>query len=308
MDDRAPGSLGPPEAERPRPPAAQRPHPPAAQRPHPPAAQRPHPPAARRRRRGTRITERDRELLSFLAEHRLVLATHVQAQLGISSRAAYARLQALGAAGLLAHEPARFHGQPGCFQITRRGLQMIGSELSRPRIDLSCYRHDVGLAWLWLAARSGVFGPMREVYSERRLRSHDGTVDGRATPLGVRLGGVGPGGRDRLHYPDLILVGTDGRRIAIELELSPKPRRRLERILAGYAADAHIDVVLYLVDDARVAGAVRRAAANLGISPLVHVQRARLAGPKPTSSAGLLADRATWRGRATAPRDAELTR
>jgi hypothetical protein len=259
------------------------------------------------RRRGTRITERDFTLLSFLAEHRLALATHAQALLGISAGAAYARLRALSGAGLLVHEPARFHGQPGCFQITRAGLRLIGSGLPPPRIDLSCYRHDVGVAWLWLAARNVVFGPMRDVIAERRLRSHDGTADGRADPLGVRLGGVGPGGRDRLHYPDLILIGIDGRRIALELELSAKPRRRLETIIGGYGADPRVDAVLYLVDEPRVAGAVRRAAANLGISPLVHVQPVRLAGGR-ASSAGLVAERGTQRRRRAGERDREPVR
>ena len=98
-------------------------------------------------------------------------------------------------------------------------------------------------------------------------------------------------GRARLHYPDLVLVGSDGRRFAIELELSPKGRSRLERIIAGYGADPRVDGVLYLVDDARVARGVRTAAANVGISHLVHVQRVSLAGADRTGSAGVTAQR-----------------
>jgi hypothetical protein len=89
----------------------------------------------------------------------------------------------------------------------------------------------------------------------------------------VRLGGVGPSGRERLHYPDLLLIDPGGRRIAIELELSSKGRGRREKILAGYAADARIDVVLYLVRDRRVGRAIQASARRLGIGPLVHVQR-----------------------------------
>jgi hypothetical protein len=248
------------------------------------------------RRRGTRITDRDRTLLSFIGEHRLVLATHVQALLGISAGAAYARLHSLSQAGFLIHRPL-FQGEPGCYQITHKGLQLIDSALPRPRIDLRGYRHDVGVAWLSLAARNGVFGPMQEVHAERLLRSHDGTAEGREDPLGVRLGGFGPGGRARLHYPDLVLVGADGRRFAIELELSQKGRSRLEQIIAGYGADRRVDGVLYLVDDARVARGVRAAAANVGISHLVHVQWVSLAGADRTGSAGVGAERAPRRRR-----------
>lgn len=277
-----------------------------ARAPRPPATIAREIPKPRPRRR-THITERDRQLLSFIGEHRLVLATHVQALLGISASASYARLHALSEAGFLIHRPL-FQGEPGCYQITRQGLELIDSALPRPRIDLRGYRHDVGVAWLSLAARQGVFGPMREVHAERLLRSHDGTADGRADPLGVRLGGAGPGGRARLHYPDLVLVGADGRRFAIELELTPKGRSRLEQIVAGYGADPRVDGVLYLVDDARVARGVRAAAANAGISHLVHLQRVSLAGADRAGSAGVAAERVTRRHRSAGRLDPDHSR
>lgn len=218
-----------------------------------------------------RITVRDRELVVFVAAHRLVLAAHVQALLRLSGAAAYARLHSLSAGGFLSHRRV-FHGQPGCYQVTRTGLALIESDLPPPRLDLRSYRHDVGVAWLWLAARAGTWGPMRQVLAERDLRSHDGKPDRRDEPFAIRLGGVGPGGRERLHYPDVLLVTTDGRRIALELELSSKGRARRERILTGYAVDRRIDAVAYLTDDVSVARAVRTSAAGLGVGDRVHVQ------------------------------------
>jgi hypothetical protein len=221
---------------------------------------------------GARLTERDKQLLAFMAEHRLVLASHVQAFLGVSAQVAHGRLRALAALGMVAGQRL-FHGEPGCHQITRRGLAAIGADLPAPRLDLRGYRHDVGVAWLWLAAEQGGFGALREVVSERRMRSRDGTADGRAEPLGVRLGGTGPTGEPRLHYPDLLLVDSGGHRIAVELELSGKGRERRERIIAGYGADPRFDAVLYLVDRDPVGRSVASSAARLGLGPLVHVQR-----------------------------------
>ncbi len=63
-----------------------------------------------------------------------------------------------------------------------------------------------------LAARAGRFGAGARVISERHMRSHDGRTAERARRYGVRLGGVGPGGRDCLHYPDLVLVTDTGHR------------------------------------------------------------------------------------------------
>jgi hypothetical protein len=227
-----------------------------------------------------RLTSRDLETLSFAAEHRLVLADHVAALLGISGTGAGSRLRSLSRAGFVtAQRP--FDRGPSCFQIARPGLDAIAADLRAPRrLDLRSAEHEIGAAWLWLAASSGTFGALREVLGERRLRSSDASPERAGAPYGVRLGGVGPGGRERLHYPDLLLIDPGGRRIAVELELSSKGRARREKILAGYAADARIDVVLYLVRDRRIGRSIQESARRLGIGPLIHVQRVDFAGPR----------------------------
>ncbi len=218
-----------------------------------------------------------------MAEHRIVLSRHVQQLLSISQGSASARLAALATARYVRRDPW-FHRQAACHQITRRGLAAIESDLPAPGTDLRSYRHDVGAAWLWLVAHRGDFGPLLEVVSERRMRSHDGTEEGRAEPYAVRLGGPGRGGAEHLHYPDLLLVDPSGRRIALELELTSKHRVRREKILGGYAADARIAAVLYLSDNAGVRRAIADSARKLGISGLVHVQRARWELPPPPAA------------------------
>ncbi len=228
---------------------------------------------------GIRLTVRDRQLLSFAADHRLVLANHVQALLDISENAAQARLRALSRAGYLQTRPL-FHQQPSCYLVSARGLAAIGSTLPRPRLDLRTYMHDVGTAWLWLAASRGAFGPLAEIVSERQMRSRDGLpqVPGLALAddvmgrFGVRLWEVGPGGHERLHYPDLLLRTVDGRRIALELELSPKSPRRLDKIMSGYGADRRVDAVIYLVNRPPIGRNLEAAAARVGTSSLVRVQ------------------------------------
>jgi hypothetical protein len=219
------------------------------------------------------LEDGDRALLEFMAEHRLVHAAHAQRLLGESRGAALARLRRLGARGYVRRE--RPFGGPRIFHlITATGLRAVGSALPAPKFRLSCHEHDIGVAWLWLAARAGAFGPLRGVLGERRMRSLDATVRDRGQPLAVRLGGVGAGGRERLHYPDLLLLTRTGRRVAVELELSAKGRQRRERILAGYAADARVDAVLYLVSRRSTGRAIQASARRLGIHELVHVQLA----------------------------------
>jgi hypothetical protein len=238
----------------------------------------------RRRRRSpaVRLTDRDLELLAFLARHRLVHSGHVAALLGVADRRAREILRRL-ADGRYVRGETVFAEQRACYRIRRKGLEAVGGGLPAPGLDLRSYEHDMGLAWLWLAARGGAFGPIREALSERQLRSHDEAPERTEPPLAVRLGGFGRGGRERLHYPDLLLLRPDGRRIALELELSPKPRRRLEGILAGYGADPGIDAVLYLVPNRTIGNAVIAGASRLGLSDLVRVQLVR-GEPRPGGS------------------------
>ncbi len=260
-----------------------------------------------------RLTERDRLVLAFAAEQRLVLAGQVAALLGVTAPTARQRLHRLSEGGYLRF--ARDLSGPGCYLIERRGLAAAGSRLPPARaVNRSEYEHDVGLGWLWLAARRGLFGELEGVISERQMRSHDGRIGRHDEPLGVRLPGVGPRGGDRLHYPDLLLECRTGHRVAVELELTPKSRVRREAILGGYAVDARIDVVLYLVAERSVGRAIERAAAATGVSSLVRVQMVSR-DPPVKEAAGRLAARLPARNRDTTAarlpargRDAEVTR
>ena len=153
------------------------------------------------RARSVQLTDADRALLAFAAEHRFVLAAQVALLLGSSDATAGARLRRLGRAGYV-RRVRELHRGPAWHQITASGLRAISSELPAPRgFDLATHRHDAGLGWLMLAARAGRFGGVRRVVSEREMRSGDGRASATDPRYGVRLGGVGPGGRDRLSLP-----------------------------------------------------------------------------------------------------------
>lgn len=206
-------------------------------------------------------------VLEFLAQHRVAITWHVQELLGATRQGAELRVRRLVEAGLAGRQRI-FEGHPAACWITRRGLDAIGSSLPAPGLNLKEYRHDVGGGWLWLAARNGAFGELRGVVSERTMRSAD-RRDG--FELGRRYG-IGAGAGGRLHYPDLLLETAGGHRLAVELELTGKGRRRLDGIMLGYAADPRIDGVLYLCPRGRVGTGVREAARRAGIGDRVSVQ------------------------------------
>jgi hypothetical protein len=244
-----------------------------------------------------RSDERDRRLLEFASHHRIFLPSQIALLLRVGEGAAQVRLRALRATGLV-RDGRRFASAPACDQITGAGLRAIASPLRAPQRSYpGGYQHDVGLGWLWLSARTGAFGSLRGVHSERHMRSHDARSDDWDDRFGVRLGGLGPGGRERFHYPDLVLETGSRRRVALELELTSKSPARREGILGGYAVDRRIDAVAYLVDRPSIGRAISQSAARLGISDLVHVQRVSFDPPSRGPAASVSATRLQVRAR-----------
>lgn len=208
-----------------------------------------------------------------MAGHRLVLAAHVQERLRVSGVVAYRRLRGLVGAGLLSYARI-FHAQPGVYRVTEGGLALAGSALPVPRVDLRTYAHDLGIVWVALAFEADAAASGDVVLSERELRSRDRRAgDGGRARLGVLLAGAGPAGRARVHYPDLAILDGEGRRIvAVELELTCKGPRRLERILAAYARDRELQRVIYVTERSVVARAVARAAVRAGAEGVVETR------------------------------------
>ena len=98
------------------------------------------------------------------------------------------------------------------------------------------------------------------VLGERRYRLIERTT-------GDLIGSVPLG--ERLHRPDLLLIGGS-RVIAVEVELTVKAPRRLERICRGFARARHLDGVVYFAAP-RPARAVQRAVAAAGAGGAVRV-------------------------------------
>jgi hypothetical protein len=226
------------------------------------------------------LEESDLALLRFGAEHRFVLAAQGARLLARPVASVQRSLSRLRTAGLVRSDSI-FRHEPIAYRVTRTGLAAAGSELRpSPALDLAAYRHDVGLAWLDIAARRGLFGEVSELVAEKRMRSEDRRADRpdssprHGVPLGVRQGAGG----GHSHYPDLVLMTGSGHRVAFELELSTKAPARRERILAAYAADPRFDAVVYLVATRAAGDAIARSAARAGARDKVQVRRFAWAG------------------------------
>lgn len=111
------------------------------------------------------LTDGDRKLLEFVAEHRLVLERQLERLLAPLGSDLHDRLSLLAAEDYV--RSGQVFGETH-YRIRKLGLAAIGSRLAAPKPKLATYKHDIGVAWLWLAARGGTFGSLREVIGERR--------------------------------------------------------------------------------------------------------------------------------------------
>ena len=191
-----------------------------------------------------RFTERDGRLLQWINGHGFVTLQQVARWLGTNYQTAQRRVRLLFDHGYLDRQWL-VHGDRAHW-LTPTGRAVCGDSLPPPKhIRLGSYRHDrmlVDLALTLVAETDGHFTP------ERRLRQM------------LEIDQVGKRG----HVADGWLHTEDQKMpIAIELELSTKGSRRLERILRGYMADLDIAEVWYFVESEAVRRQLTKAAKDL---------------------------------------------
>src|SRR3954451_10298680 len=148
------------------------------------------------------------------------------AAFGLGRTAAYCRVATLVEAGLLQRLEI-LRESPSLIRATRKGLRYAGLSLRVAAISPGSVDHWLRCASTALELRYE-FAP-ELILAERELRQIERT-EGR--PIFSARIRDRYSGEDRLHRPDLaILVGE--RPIAIEVELTPKGRHRLETIVAA---------------------------------------------------------------------------
>jgi hypothetical protein len=211
---------------------------------------------------------RGRAVLEFAVGQRAVLAAQVARLLGLSGGEAEELLAGLTGGGFLAREVFG-SGEDGLFRVTAAGVRAVGGSGLPPRLD-GFSRHGIGEGWLWVAARSGTFGPVDRVLSGFEMRSADRAGDAGA-PFFVEPHQFG--GRSGVHYPDVLAIDGSKRRLAVELLLAFPGRRELEAVLRAYAADVRMDMVLLVVVDPWLGRVAQGVIGSLGLAEMAAVQQ-----------------------------------
>ncbi|CAA9464653.1 MAG: hypothetical protein AVDCRST_MAG02-2907 [uncultured Rubrobacteraceae bacterium] len=188
--------------------------------------------SARRRGGGLRLTERDLDVLRFVACHGFATAEQVglscfsgwgdgRLELGVSMTMVYRRLKKLVDADLLRHEYV-LHGRPGVYLATRRSAELADAGVPPAKVDLKSFDHDLAVVDLALALEG-----QTDWITERQIRAKAVSA---ARGGGGRVSRAGGTGRT----PDGLLVSPWGEVWAVELEISGKDNARYLDVFRGY--------------------------------------------------------------------------
>jgi len=158
--------------------------------------------------KGLELQERDWEILRLVHRFRFCLGRHIKVLCGFSgARASDRRLKLLVEAGYLAREKY-LYGIPYMYTLSHKGRILLGVNKREDKIRVDRITHDIYIieAIIYYVLKYGV--SLSNIESEKELHIKDG--------FGLRK-----------HQPDFVVSSADGR-IAIEVELSPKAKNRME--------------------------------------------------------------------------------
>jgi hypothetical protein len=204
-----------------------------------------------RRARGPQLTERDGEIIRWITRHGVVTTELVgrrffwrPSKKDYGKWATYRRLRALRELGLvLSNKPLA--DRPAVLRVTREGARIADVGLRPAPLVLSELRHSLAVVWLTeylLAENAGT-----ELTTERELRAQRY----RELRDGVREVEEG-------RAPDALLrIPTNESAqgvmtVAVELDLSRKDRRAMDRMIRQYDHESDIDKVWWYVTQGRV--------------------------------------------------------
>lgn len=171
------------------------------------------------------VTLRDQTIIQWTNSHHFATALQIARYFQMGQSVCYRRLRKMVQNGYLYHERI-FHGKPGVYRVTSSGQNIAGDVLTPKKItnaNLATYGHGLTVIDVATALEAHTGGTWK---TERHIRREKGIT------------GVGR----TEHVPDGELKFSDGKSIAVEVELSGKSQRRLQKILRQYARTEYKEV------------------------------------------------------------------
>ena len=173
------------------------------------------------------LTEQELAIIQFIHEFGFCDIHHIMRRFNIKRTVCYEKMRSLMRFGLLNFKVVLPHF-PGVYFLTIKAVRLINADLSLlTYVPLNNYSHYMEVLKVYLKLHDKY--PDSTWKTERRLikQKHEDMVG------------------NKEHIPDGILILSDGKHIAIEVELSLKSRERLLGILTDYVVDRSVYEVWY---------------------------------------------------------------
>ena len=192
-----------------------------------------------------RLTDRDRWFLEWLNGHGFCVSQHLDELFDCSRKVGSRRLKKLEDEGFIKRFRYSLNEQH-IIQPTALAVTVIGDDLNEPsKPAAGTFQHDRLLIDIDIALYHQVG---QTIKTERRIKSQKA------------MSAIGSTG----HVPDGI-IELDGRKTAIELELSVKGKSRLKKIMQEYQ-ESLIRRVIYICGSEAVANAINRMADEMHVA------------------------------------------
>lgn len=210
-----------------------------------------------------RVTERDIEMMRWIARYRIATHEQVAERFAGGPEGIRRRLGRLSHAGFLERRQVLARC-PSLYVTTSLGSDTASVALPPATMDVRTLVHDMAVTSLGCELeRSG-----RRVVTEREMRSIEAA--GTERPYSVKFQTAAHGRAPGHHYPDLVILDDDhaGGIVAVEYEIAAKGARRLRAILEAYLFAQHITRVIYYVEQPSVERRLKLLAGELHLTKL----------------------------------------
>lgn len=182
------------------------------------------------------LQNRDFDILRLVYKFRFALGRHIKVLAGFSGlRAADRRLKALIDGGYLTRKKY-LYGTPYLYTLTHKGRILLGVNKREDKIRVDKITHDTYVLESVIYYMTKYNLSFNDIESEKELHIK---------------GGFGT----RKHQPDFVFT-LAGKKSAVEIELHPKTKERLEKNVRDNYLD--FDNQIWITDDKKVCGLLEK--------------------------------------------------
>jgi hypothetical protein len=203
---------------------------------------------------GLELTDRDYLILGLVLRFRFCQGRHIKSLAGFEGqRATDRRLRTLIDAGYLSRKKY-LYGVAYLYTLTHKGRILLGANKRADKIRVDRITHDIFVldAVIFFLKKYNL--ALEKIESEKELHIKDG--------FGTRK-----------HHPDFVFE-VEGNRTAVEVELCPKAKDRLEKnVRDNYL---NFDNQIWLTNDSKVIamlGGLAETYSNIGVMRLGEIKK-----------------------------------